>query len=124
MTRLLTLCIAVCIAFMALAASADPIVTSGDFTPPTPESDAIPAAWTVPAGSPWHGTNADGYSGHHAVLYATRAPSPVDPVTQTVALPADTTLVLTGALKTDGTLRPVVRLRYTGDDGTELARIV
>lgn len=124
MTRILTLCITLCIALMALAASADPIVTSSAFTPARPESDAIPAAWTVPAGSPWHGTNADGYSGHHAILYSTRAPGPVEPVTQTVALPADTTLVLTGALKTDGTLRPVARLRYAGENGAELARIV
>ncbi len=124
MTRLLTLCIAVCIALMALAASADPIVRSGDFTPPTPESDAVPTAWTVPADGPWHGTNADGYSGHHAILYSTRAPGSVDPVTQTVTLPADARLVLTCGLKTDGILTPVVRLRYTGENGAELARIV
>ena len=84
----------------------------------------LPGAWIVPPDAPWSGTNADGHSDNHSLHYSAPGRSRTEPVTQTITLPADTALVLSCALKGDGTLTPVVRLRLAGEEGAELVRIV
>ncbi|MBT3377965.1 MAG: hypothetical protein HN742_01355 [Lentisphaerae bacterium] len=124
MLRVLVLGCAFVLAVTRSGLCAAPIVTNSDFSATTVAGGNLPVAWSVPAGSPWTGTNADGHSGQFSLQCRARRGTMTAPVTQTVTLPADTTLVLTCALKTDGKLKPVVRIRGGAETGVELARIV
>jgi len=80
--------------------------------------------WRVPEGSPWRRTDADGHSDNDSLTCRSRATSGIPPVTQVISLPVGAKLVLTAAMKIDGAVRPVVRLRRAGPDGAELIRLV
>lgn len=117
-------CIALLLALAVAGACAGSIVENGDFTERMPDNEHLPAAWSVPPDSPWQCTNAGGHSGQHSLRYSTRAKVAADPVTQTITLPANARMVLSCAIKTDGGLKPVIRLRSPGEGDVEIARIL
>ncbi len=100
-----------------------PVVRNGDFSARPADDARVPADWALPAASPWHSTNADGYSGQDSLRYRTTTEKPAGPVVQKVVLAADTSYVLSAALKGDGKLRPLVRVRADGEGGVELGRV-
>jgi len=108
---------------LSASLAAEPFVLNGAFTKQSAET-GTPVNWSVPADSPWHSTDADGLSGNDSLKYTARAIGAIQPVTQIISLPANAHLVLTCAVKTDGALKPVVRLRFAGPDGAEIGRIV
>jgi hypothetical protein len=109
---------------LATAAAAAPLVSNSDFTRPSPADKRLPESWTVPPGSLWQFTDADGHGDQYSLCHASTAAAPTLPVTQALTLPAKTPLVLLGALKAEGGSRPVIRLRWAGDNGAELVRLV
>ncbi|OGV72674.1 MAG: hypothetical protein A3K19_06845 [Lentisphaerae bacterium RIFOXYB12_FULL_65_16] len=108
---------------VATSLSAAPLLQNSDFAAAAAADAALPAAWHVPADTPWQWADDDGQSGKQCIRC--RAPRAVvaNPVTQEVDLAADTEYVLTAAAKSDGRLKPVIRVRATGDAGAELTRI-
>jgi len=88
-----------------------------------PGPDGPLAPWQVPAKSPWRRTDADGHSGNDSLMFRSRSVGGIRPVTQTITLPANAKLVLVGAVKIDGAVKPVVRLRLAGPEGVELIRL-
>ena len=104
-------------------AGAEPFVRNGGFAA-RPEEAGASAAWRIPANSTWRRTDADGHSDNDSLTCPSRSGKGVEPATQTISLPAHANLVLTGAMKTDGAVKPVVRLRSAGPEGVELVRLV
>jgi len=104
--------------------AAEPLVCNGGFTLRSAADGRLPEAWTVPPGSGWHSTDADGYTGNDSLQYAALGAVASQPVTQTISLPAHADLVLTCALKAEGGNQPVARLRWAGAEGAELVRLV
>lgn len=112
-----------CLLVLALIspAAAAPLAQNGGFTDRSVADNRLPDGWMVPADSPWQLTDADGYGDNQSLqCHATKAAA-IEPVTQTITLPAGADLVLSCAMKCDGASRPVVRLRR---EGVELVRIV
>jgi hypothetical protein len=104
----------------ALAGRAAPLVANGDFAKAQDGQAALPAAWGVPADAGWGTTNADGATDPWSLRCVLKTPLAGKAVTQTIALEANTDYVLKAALKTDGELRPLVRVVAAGK---ELARL-
>ncbi len=105
-------------------AVAEPLVHNGGFTQRAAADGRLPDGWTVPPGTAWHSTDADGHTGNDSLQFAATAAAATRPVTQAIVLPPQTDLVLTCTMKTDGRSKPVVRLRLAGADGAELVRLV
>ena len=101
------------------------LLADGPFVLDSGFADAgTPVRWSVPADTPWHRTDADGHSGNDSLKYTAASTGAIPPVTQVISLPANADLVLAVAMKIDGAVRPVARLRVAGPDGAELVRIV
>ncbi len=103
--------------------ASEQLVLNGSFARAASESRRLPADWDVPPDSPWHRNFRDGHSTSTSLSYSTNAPSASGPVTQTVSLEPGAAYILSCAVKPDERLKPVIRLRYPGPDGAELARI-
>lgn len=103
-----------------LSAVAAPLVTNGDFAKTQEGEPALPAGWTVPAGSGWAYTNEDGAVDQWSLRFTAAVAGTGKAVTQPVILAPNTGYVLKAALKTDGLLAPLVRVLAAGK---ELARI-
>ena len=95
---------------------------NGGFAVLAPRS-GTPTNWEAPPDSPWGRTDADGHSDNDSLTYRSGAVGGLPPVTQSIRLPPDTKLVLSGAMKTERALRPVIRLRSAAPDGVELVRL-
>jgi hypothetical protein len=93
---------------------------NGDFAKARDDQAALPAAWAVPADAGWIYTNEDGATDQWSLRCAPKALLVGKATTQSIALGAGTDYVLKGALKTDGGLRPLVRVMAAGK---ELARL-
>ncbi len=103
--------IGICVA-MAAGAWAEPLLQNADFAA-TAEADANwPAAWQVADEHRelYGWVNDDGHSDSMSLRYATREPAAGGPVWQTVDCAPNTEYVLTAALKSDGTVMPMVRV--------------
>jgi len=111
------------LAVAGLSAMAAPLLLNGDFAQALDKEAAAPAAWTLPADSGWLYTNEDGAADQFSLRYSAKAQAAGKPVTQAVALTANTDFVIRAALKTDGRLRPVVRVLAAGPGGKELVRL-
>ena len=108
---------------VSLCVHAAPIVNNADFTQRLRDDVGLPAVWTVPKGSPWHSTNDDGHSGHDSLRYRVRVARSASPVTQAISLPPKTDCMLHAWLKSDGAMKPLVRVRTAGGREAELARV-
>jgi hypothetical protein len=97
-----------------------PLVVNGDFAKAQDGQTTLPAAWTVPAAAGWACTNADGATDQFSLGCVLQAPGLAQAVTQTLTLTPNTDYVLKAALKTDGELRPLLRVLAAGK---ELARL-
>lgn len=105
--------------------AADGLLVNPDFSASTENDTRTPAGWTVPDSAPplYAVADDDGYSGAHCLRYAAQAAGPAGAVTQTVACAANTDYVLAAALKSDGALRPLVRV-VAADLDREAVRLV
>lgn len=105
------------------SAAAGPLLVNGGFAQAQDKESALPAAWSVPADSGWVYTNEDGTADQFSLRYTARVQAPGKPATQGIILTANTDFVVKAAFKTDGRLRPLVRVMAVGQAGKELARI-
>lgn len=117
---LLLVLVAVCLAVGAQAAE---IVKNGEFVTRAAGNERWPADWTASAETTpaFTAVNDDGCKDHDSLHYEGVAERAAGTVTQGVTLQKNTDYVLVAALKSDGTLKPVVRL--TGPQG-QLAMVV
>jgi hypothetical protein len=104
----------------AFAVRGAPLLVNGDFAKAQGDQAAWPTAWVVPAEAGWVHTNEDGATDQWSLRCAPRTLLVGKPATQAITLSANTDYVLKAALKTDGVLRPLVRI-MAGDK--ELARL-
>ena len=105
---------------VTLALQGASLVVNGDLANARADQAALPAAWTVPADAGWVYTNEDGATDQWSLRYAPKTLLVGKAVTQSLTLKANTDYVLKAALKTDGGLRPLVRVMAAGK---ELARL-
>jgi len=117
--RLIAVLLSVTVGVTALASG---LVKNADFTQVNAADARHPESWQLPKDSNWAATNEDGSSGQHALRYRARAGELAEPVLQSIAAEPNTEYVISAALKSDGRLKPVVRVR-TGT-GRELVRVV
>lgn len=103
-----------------LAGRAAPLLVNGDFARAQEAEQSQPLGWTVPPGGGWVYTNEDGAADQWSLRFAAREPGTARPATQAVTLQPNTDYVLEAALKSDGNLRPLVRV-VAG--GKELVRL-
>ncbi len=100
------------------AAWAEPLLGNADFGATVADDANWPADWQV--ADEYRGLygwiNDDGYSENSSLRYLAAQPGPAGPVSQTVACKPYTEYVLTAALKSDGTVLPMVRVLATDLD--------
>lgn len=108
---------------IAVGAPAAGVVKNGEFVTRATGNDKWPADWTAAADTmpAYAAVNDDGCTDHDSLHYEGVADRKVGAVTQGVTLQKNTDYVLVAALKSDGTLKPVVRLM--GPQG-QLAMVV
>lgn len=108
---------------VAAGVQAAGVVKNGEFVVRAAGNDNWPADWSAAADTmpAYAAVNDDGCSDQHSLHYTALAGRKVGAVTQGVTLQKNTDYVLMAALKSDGTLRPVVRLM--GPQG-QLAMVV
>ncbi len=99
------------------------IVENYNFEQQNSANEKIPSEWIIPKDSTWHWTNVDGYSGNTSLRCNTKVHSATAPVVQHIMLQANSTYILSCAIKSDRILKPVVRLKHSGAPGKELVRI-
>jgi len=111
-TVLVPVCAICAIVAAALATSAEPLLQNGDFSVTLEDDANWPDAWQVD--EEYQGlygwVNDDGHSDNTSLRYLAKQAAPAGPVTQTVACRPNTEYVLTAALKSDGTVLPMVRV--------------
>ena len=100
-----------------------PLLQNGDFSETVGGDAARPVAWSVPAGSPWHGTNEDGHSGQDGLRYRAPGAAVAGPVRQQADAVPGGEYVLTASVKNDGRLRPMVRVMTAAEPVRELVRL-
>jgi hypothetical protein len=87
------------------------LVKNSDFSSRDAGNPLHVADWKMPAGEPsWSVTDADGHSGKDALRYQADGERNPSPVTQEVPCQSNTEYVLSAWLKSDGVLRPLVRV--------------
>lgn len=110
-----------------LAAQPQPLglVKNGEFAQRAAPNESWPADWQAdPAcAALYNAVNDDGFADKDCLRYVARAGQTVGPVTQALALTPNTDYVLVAALKSDGTLKPAVRVLDTKGGG-QLALVV
>ena len=111
------------VAVLLPTVSAAPLLRNPDFSETVEGDVARPAVWTVPAGTPWHGTNEDGHSGQDGLRYRAAAAATAGPVRQEADAAGGTQYVLMASIKSDGGLRPIVRVMALGGPPRELVRL-
>lgn len=91
------------------------LLKNADFTA-TDDKGILPGDWQVaPADAPrYRAVNDDGYSGSHSVHYVSDGAATSGPLTQIATCKANTSYILSAALKSDGTLRPVISVYARG----------
>ena len=118
----LLLSIVALLALVTLAQAAG-LVKNPEFVTRVAGNENWPAEWTAaPAVMPLYASvNDDGAADHDSLHYQAKAGQKLGPVSQAVVLAPNTDYVLVAALKSDGTVKPVVRLM--APDG-QLAMVV
>jgi hypothetical protein len=105
---------------VGLSVAAAPLLVNGDFAEAQKAEASLPLGWTVPGGSGWVLTNEDGAVDQWSLRFSATAPVAGRAATQAVTLAANTTYILKAALKSDGQLRPLIRVLL---GGAETARV-
>lgn len=103
---------ALLLTMLALSAQAAGLVKNAEFVDRAAADANAATNWTAAgeAAKAFLATNEDGYQDKDCLRYKGVADRAVGPVTQSVTLAKNTDYVLVAALKSDGTLKPVVRL--------------
>lgn len=97
---------------LAATAHAQGLVRNFEFVDRAAGNDVWPAQWTADqAVTPLYvNVNDDGCADMHSLHYQARAGQPAGPLSQAVRLAANTEYVLVACLKSDGAIKPAVRL--------------
>jgi hypothetical protein len=91
------------------------LIKNSDFSARAAANPSQPAEWKLPAGdSGWSVTNAGGHSGKDALRYERTQARLAEPVTQEVPCQPNTEYILSAWLKSDGVLKPLVRVTAAG----------
>ena len=99
---MLRLAMLVSVLMIAPLVSADGLIANADFE----GTDG----WTLPADGHWSIADDDGHSGKQCVRFSSEEETTGEPVTVEIACQANTEYVLAAWMKSDGVLRPAIRL--------------